>query len=100
MIMPKLLLVLFSIFGFLIAIFLILIYKEKYNLSKKIKHFSPLILTPNEQENNPDISTKDWYLHKTRLFKFGRSQYKGLTFYISSEERIYYLSEEGTKVYC
>ena len=98
--MQKLLLVLFSIFGFLIAIFLLLIYKEKYNLSKKIKRFSPLILTPHEQVNNPDINTNNWYLHKRRLFKFGRSQYKGLTFYISSEERIYYLSEEGTKVYC
>tara|TARA_B100000287_G_C20412784_1_gene694272 strand:- start:506 stop:802 length:297 start_codon:yes stop_codon:yes gene_type:complete len=98
--MPKLLLVIFSILVFFIAMFIILIYKDKYNLSKKIKSFSPLILTPNVQENNPDINTKNWYLHKVRLFKFGRSQYKGLTFYVSSEDRIYYLSEEGNKVYC
>ena len=32
--------------------------------------------------------------------KFRRSQYKGLTFFVSSENRIYYLSEEGHKVYC
>ena len=98
--MSKLLIVLFSILVFFFATFLILIYKEKYNLSKKTKSFLSLIITPNEQENNPDINTKNWYLHKNRLFKFGRSQYKGLTFYVSSEDRIYYLSEEGTKVYC
>ena len=98
--MSKLLIVLFSILVYFFATFLILIYKEKYNLSKKTKSFLSLIITPNEQENNPDINTKNWYLHKNRLFKFGRSQYKGLTFYVSSEDRIYYLSEEGTKVYC
>ena len=53
-----------------------------------------------EQEFNPDISTDNWDLHKLRLEKFRRSQYKGLTFFISSENRIYYLSEEGYKVYC
>ena len=98
--MANLLLVLLSIVGFFIAIFLIFIYKEKYKISKNIKSFPPLVLTPDEKENNPDINTNNWYLHKSRLSKFGRSQYKGLTFYISSEERIYYLSEEGTKVYC
>jgi len=53
-----------------------------------------------EQEFNPDISTDNWDLHKIRLDKFKRSQYKGLTFFVSSENRIYYLSEEGDKVYC
>ena len=53
-----------------------------------------------EQEFNPDISTDNWDLHKLRLEKFRRSQYKGLTFFISSENRIYYISEEGDKVYC
>jgi len=53
-----------------------------------------------EQEFNPDISTDNWDLHKLRLDKFKRSQYKGLTFFVSSENRIYYLSEEGDKVYC
>ena len=53
-----------------------------------------------EQEFNPDISTDNWDLHKLRLNKFKRSQYKGLTFFISSENKIYYLSEEGDKVYC
>ena len=98
--MSQFLLVIFSILVFFIAMILVLIYKEKYSLSKKTKNFFPLILSPNEQENNPDINTKNWYLHKNRLFKFGRSQYKGLTFYVSSEDRIYYLSEEGIKVYC
>ena len=54
----------------------------------------------NEEEFNPDISTDNWDLHKLRLEKFRRSQYKGLTFFVSSENRIYYLSEEGLKVYC
>ena len=53
-----------------------------------------------EKEFNPDISTDNWDLHKLRLDKFKRSQYKGLTFFVSSENRIYYLSEEGDKVYC
>ena len=53
-----------------------------------------------EVELNPDLSTDNWDLHKLRLDKFKRSQYKGLTFFISSENRIYYLSEEGDKVYC
>jgi len=53
-----------------------------------------------EVELNPDINTLNWDLHKLRLEKFKRSQYKGLTFFVSSENRIYYLSEEGHKVYC
>ena len=53
-----------------------------------------------ELELNPDINTLNWDLHKLRLEKFRRSQYKGLTFFVSSENKIYYLSEEGDKVYC
>ena len=53
-----------------------------------------------ELELNPDINTLNWDLHKLRLEKFRRSQYKGLTFFVSSENRIYYLSEKGDKVYC
>jgi len=53
-----------------------------------------------EVELNPDINTLNWDLHKLRLDKFRRSQYKGLTFFVSSENKIYYLSEEGDKVYC
>ena len=53
-----------------------------------------------EVELNPDVNTLNWDLHKLRLDKFRRSQYKGLTFFVSSENKIYYLSEEGDKVYC
>ena len=98
--MSKLLLVLFSIFVFLIIIFLLFIYKEKYSESKKLKSFLPSIPPPKEQEYNPDINTNNWDIHKNRLLKFGRSQYKGLTFFVNSEDRIYYLTEKGTKVYC
>ena len=53
-----------------------------------------------EVELNPDINTLNWDLHKLRLDKFKRSQYKGLTFFVSSENKIYYISEDGDKVYC
>jgi len=53
-----------------------------------------------EHDLNPYISTDNWVLHKFRLEKFRRSQYKGLTFFVNSENRIYYISEEGDKVYC
>ena len=94
------LLVIFSIVSFFITLFLQFIYRKKNNRSTNTKSFSPLIHTPKRKENNPDINTNNWYLHKSRLIKFGRSQYKGLTFFVSSEGRIYYLSEKGTKVYC
>ena len=100
--MPNSLLVLFILFLFFIFTFTFLLvnYKRLCNRQKKSSSFSQLIPTTNEQEYNPDINTKNWDLHKIRLNKFGRSQYKGLTFFISSEDRIYYLSEKGTKVYC
>ena len=98
--MPSLLLVLFTLFILFICIFFLVNYKKLYNRPTKISGFAQLIPSANEQECNPDINTKNWDLHKIRLNKFGRSQYKGLTFFISSEDRIYYLSEKGTKVYC
>ena len=72
---------------------------DKFLKKKLIKNFfyEPGI---NEEKFNPDISTDNWDLHKFRLEKFRRSQYKGLTFFVSSENRIYYLSEEGDRVYC
>ena len=73
--------------------------KRKRRLAKKTI-IVPSSLSSLEEEFNPDISTDNWDLHKLRLDKFRRSQYKGLTFFISSENRIYYLSEEGDKVYC
>ena len=98
--MTKLLFVFFVICAFFISIFLLLIFKKKYSRSSKINSFSPIRPNPNVEEYNPDINTNNWDLHKKRLIKFGRSQYKGLTFFVGLEGRIYYLSEEGTKVYC
>ena len=98
--MPSLLLVLFTLFIFFLFIIFFVNYKKVYIRPTKISNFSQLIPTANEQEYNPDINTKNWDLHKIRLNKFGRSQYKGLTFFISSEDRIYYLSQKGSKVYC
>ena len=86
---------------FFVLLFLLFFYlKRNNNSAKKIKINAPYIPFLKEQEFNPDISTDNWDLHKLRLDKFRRSQYKGLTFFISSENRIYYLSEEGDKVYC
>ena len=82
---------------FILLYFLLRIYKFfKKKLTKKF-FYKP---ENKEVELNPDINTSNWDLHKLRLEKFRRSQYKGLTFFISSENRIYYLSEEGDKVYC
>ena len=90
---------------FLIVFLLILFSLFCYSKLKKRSEIKTIILPsyiPNlkEKEFNPDISTDNWDLHKLRLEKFSRSQYKGLTFFVSSENRIYYLSEEGDKIYC
>ena len=94
--MTKILLILFFV-----LLFLLLLYSKRKNKSAKkttiIPTYVPFL---KEQEFNPDISTDNWDLHKLRLDKFKRSQYKGLTFFLSSENKIYYLSEEGDKVYC
>ena len=95
--MTNLLLILIFLIVFLLVFFL---FKKKQKFSKKAKIISPYIPFFKEEKLNPDISTDNWYLHKIRLDKFGRSQYKGLTFFINSENKIYYLSEDGARVYC
>ena len=86
---------------FFVLLFLLIFYSKQNNRSAKKTIISPPHISfLKEQEFNPDISTDNWDLHKLRLDKFKRSQYKGLTFFVSSENRIYYLSEEGDKVYC
>ena len=86
---------------FFVLLFLLFFYSKRKNKSVQkttiIPTYAPFL---KEQEFNPDISTDNWDLHKLRLDKFKRSQYKGLTFFVSSENKIYYLSEEGDKVYC
>ena len=86
---------------FLILLFSLFFYsKRNRSLSQKTTIIPTYVPFLKEQEFNPDVSTNNWDLHKLRLEKFRRSQYKGLTFFVSSENRIYYLSEEGDKVYC
>jgi len=85
---------------FFVLLFLLFFYsKRNRGLAQKttIPTYVPFL---KEQEFNPDISTDNWDLHKLRLDKFKRSQYKGLTFFVSSENKIYYLSEEGDMIYC
>ena len=99
--MTNILLILFLLIVFLVILSLSFFYSKRNKRSaKKTIIISPYLNFLKEQEFNPDISTDNWDLHKLRLEKFGRSQYKGLTFFVSSENRIYYLSEEGDKVYC
>jgi hypothetical protein len=86
---------------FFILLFLLFFYsKRNRRLAQKKTIIPTYVSFLKEQELNPDINTDNWDLHKIRLDKFKRSQYKGLTFFVSSENRIYYLSEEGDKVYC
>jgi len=86
---------------FFVLLFLLFFYsKRNRRLAKKTKIIPTYVPFLKEQEFNPDISTDNWDLHKLRLEKFRRSQYKGLTFFMNSEHRIYYISEEGDKVYC
>ena len=99
--MTNILFILFLLIVFFVLLFLLFFYSRRNNkLVKKTKISQTYIPSLKEQEFNPDISTDNWYLHKLRLEKFRRSQYKGLTFFVSSENKIYYLSEEGDKVYC
>ena len=85
---------------FFVLLFLLLFYSKRNRRLVKKKFIPTNIPFLKEQEFNPDISTDNWDLHKLRLDKFKRSQYKGLTFFVSAENKIYYLSEEGDKVYC
>ena len=94
--MTNIFLILFFVFLFLLFFYS----KRNRELAQKTTIIPTYVPFLKEQEFNPDISTDNWDLHKLRLDKFKRSQYKGLTFFVSSENRIYYLSEEGDKVYC
>ena len=99
--MEIILLTLFFLIVFFVLLFLLFFYlKRNKKLTKKTRVSATNVPFLKKQEFNPDINTDNWDLHKLRLYKFRRSQYKGLTFFISSENRIYYLSEEGDKVYC
>ena len=94
--MINILLILF----FVLLILLFFYSKRNRRLAQKKTIIPTYVPFLKELEFNPDINTDNWDLHKLRLDKFKRSQYKGLTFFVSSENKIYYLSEEGVKVYC
>ena len=98
--MTNILFILFGIFIFVLLFLLFFYSKRNRWLAKKTTispNYEPFL---KQQELNPDISTDNWDLHILRLDKFRRSQYKGLTFFVSLENRIYYISEDGDKVYC
>ena len=91
--MTNILLILFLLIVFFVLLFLLFFYsKRNKKLAQKTTIGQTYVPFLKEQEFNPDISTDNWDLHKIRLEKFRRSQYKGLTFFVSSENIIYYLS--------
>ncbi len=98
--MANLLLIIIFLFVVLVLSSLLFFYSKPKKGSKKTIIFPSSKPFLEEQKFNPDISTDNWDLHKIRLEKFKRSQYKGLTFFVSAEKRIYYLSDDGKKVYC
>ena len=101
MTLTNILLILLLLIIFLVLLFLLSLYSKRNKTLAQKTIISPTFIPfLKEQQFNPDINTDSWDLHKLRLDKFKRSQYKGLTFFVSSENRIYYLSEQGDKVYC
>ena len=97
--MFSLVLTIFLVLIFIISIFLFT-KTQRYNLLKNLSYYFRAHFRTNNVQENPDINTINWDLHRKRLEKFGRSQYKGLTFFITPQGSIYYLSENGLKVYC
>ena len=85
---------------FFVLLLLLFFYSRRNKKSAKKTTISPTYVPfLKEQEFNPDINTDNWDLHKLRLDKFKRSQYKGLTFFVSSENKIYYFSENKNKYF-
>ena len=91
--MTNILLVLF----FVLLLLLFFYSKRNRGLAQKTTIIPTYVPFLKEQEFNPDISTDNWYFHKLRLDKFRRSQYKGLTFFVSSENKIYIFLKKGIR---
>ena len=99
--MTNILLIMILLSVIFVLLFRLFFYSKPSKRSSNKTIISPPYITfLKEKEFNPDISTDNWNLHKLRLRKYRRSQYKGLTFFVSSENRIYYLSDKGDKIYC
>ena len=97
----NILLIFILLIVFLVSLFILFFYSKRNKRSaKNTTIISPDLPFLEKQELNPDINTENWDLHKFRLVKFRRSQYKGLTFFVNSDNKIYYLSEKGIKIYC
>ena len=81
--MTNILLILF----FVLILLLFFYSKRNRELAQKTKISPTYVPFLKEQEFNPDISTDNWDLHKLRLDKFKRSQYKGCLLYTSPSPR-------------
>ena len=86
----------FMFFLLLVITFILYLSGNKETKLPKNFFYNP----ESKKKYHPDLDTINWDLHKNRLKKFGRSQYKGLTFFIDDQGRIFYLSEDRKRVYC
>ena len=82
----------FVIFAIFILLVLAIIGERQKSPLDQKKRFLP-------PEENPDTNTRNWELHQKRLEKFGRSQFKGTTFYVGPKGGVYYISYNGKKIY-
>ncbi len=56
--------------------------------------------TNEQRKQNPELNTKNFYLHERRLEEFSKSKYKNRMFYIGTDGTCYYYSATGKKIYC
>ena len=53
-----------------------------------------------EVRDNPELNTRNWDLHQTRLSRFGNSKYRGLHYFYGPRGGLYYINRNGHKTYC
>ena len=49
---------------------------------------------------DPDINTRNWEIHASRMRRFGRSKFQGCHYYVGPRGGWYYINSRGRKTYC
>ena len=49
---------------------------------------------------DPDVNTRNWEIHVSRMSKYGRSQFQGCHYYVGPRGGWYYINSSGRKTYC
>ena len=62
-------------------------------------HFNSTKSYLEEAEYNPKMNTNSWDQHQRRLNKYGVSKYRSKVFHVDQEERVYYVTSTGQKVF-